>query len=210
MSISLKILESNRQIESFINQSLALELNSKIQSNSSRVKNNIKLMIPAWITEQKEVSSLLAQGVQNSLNAEFGLTPGLPDLSVAAIIRSVADSISVEIPKLDRHLKGSVLFRIQPNDFANLLGLPEGFVTTNLGSNLHWLNWLLTMGGTPVVTGYQYIPSNSGRSGGGQMTGGKVWRVPSEHSGTIDDNFITRALENREKEITNALGGLFT
>ena len=210
MSISLKILESNRQIESFINQSLALELNNKIQSNSSRVKNNIKLMIPAWITEQKEVSSLLAQGVQNSLNAEFGLTPGLPDLSVAAIIRSVADSISVEIPKLDRHLKGSVLFRIQPNDFANLLGLPEGFVMTNLGSNLHWLNWLLTMGGTPVVTGYQYIPGNSGRSGGGQMTGGKVWRVPSEHSGTIDNNFITRALENREKEITNALGGLFT
>jgi len=209
MSVSLKILESNRQIENLINQSLALQLNSKIRSNNKKVTNNIKLMIPTWITEQKEVASLLAQGVQSSLNAEFGLPPGLPEVSVAAIIRSVADSISVEIPKLDKHLKGSVLFRIQSENFSNLLGLPEGFVTTNLGSNLHWLNWLLTMGGTPVITGYQYIPNNLGRSGGGQMTGGKVWRVPSEHSGTIDNNFITRALENREKEITNALRGLF-
>ena len=209
MSVSLKILESNRQIENLINQSLALQLNSKIRSNNKKVTNNIKLMIPTWITEQKEVASLLAQGVQSSLNAEFGLPPGLPEVSVAAIIRSVADSISVEIPKLDKHLKGSVLFRIQSEDFSNLLGLPEGFVTTHIGSNLHWLNWILTMGGTPVITGYQYIPNNLGRSGGGQMTGGKVWRVPSEHSGTIDNNFITRALENREKEITNALRGLF-
>jgi len=209
MSISVKILESNKQIEGLLNQSLASQVNSTIRSNYKKVANNIKLMIPSWINEQKEVASLLSQGVQGSLNAHFGLPPGMPELSVAAIVSAVSESIAVEIPKIDKSLRGSVLFRIQPDDFGNLLGLPEGFVTTRLGENLHWMNWLLTMGGTPVVIGYDYIPSNLGRSGGGTMVGGKVWRVPSAHTGTVDDNFITRALENREKDITNALRGLF-
>ena len=41
------------------------------------------------------------------------------------------------------------------------------------------------------------------------MVGGVAWRVPSDYSGTIDNNFVTRALENREKQIINALKGLF-
>lgn len=209
MSISIKILESNRQIEGLINQSLASQVNNTIRSNYRKVTNNIKLMIPSWISEQKEVDSLLSQGVQGSLNAQFGLPPGMPELSLAAIIRAVSESISVEISKIDKSLRGSVLFKIQPGDFANLLSLPEGFVTTRLGKDLHWMNWLLTMGGTPVVMGYSYEPSNLGRSGGGTMVGGKVWRVPSEYTGTIDDNFITRALENRENDIIHALRGLF-
>ena len=211
MSISVKILESNKQIEGLINQSLSSQANNTILSNYKKVTNNIKLMIPPWISEQKEVASLLSQGVQGSLNAHFGLPPGMPELSVAAIVSAVSESITVEIaiPKTDKSLRGSVLFRIQPNDFGNLLGLPEGFVTTRLGTDLHWMNWLLTMGGTPVIIGYDYMPSNLGRSGGGTMVGGHAWRVPSGHTGTIDDNFITRALENREQDITNALRGLF-
>ena len=209
MSISVKILESNKQIEGLLNQSLASQVNSTIRSNYKKVANNIKLMIPSWINEQKEVASLLSQGVQGSLNAHFGLPPGMPELSVAAIVSAVSESITVEIPKIDKSLRGSVIFRIQPDDFGNLLGLPEGFVTTRLGTDLHWMNWLLTMGGTPVIIGYDYMPSNLGRSGGGTMVGGHAWRVPSGHTGTIDDNFITRALENRERDITNALRGLF-
>ena len=211
MSVSVKILESNRQIEGLINQSLASQINNAIRSNYRKVTNNIKLMIPPWISEQKEVASLLSQGVQGSLNAHFGLPPGMPELSVAAIVSAVSESITVEIaiPKTDKSLRGSVLFRIQPNDFGNLLGLPEGFVSGRSGTNLHWMNWLLTMGGTPVVMKYDYTPSSLGRSGGGIMVGGTSWRVPSEHAGTVDDNFITRALENREQDITNALRGLF-
>jgi len=211
MSISVKILESNKQIEGLINQSLSSQVNNTIRSNYKKVTNNIKLMIPSWISEQKEVASLLSQGVRGSLNAHFGLPPGMPVLSVAAIVSAVSESITVEIeiPKIDKSLRGSVLFRIQPDDFGNLLGLPEGFVVTKSGTNLHWMNWLLTMGGTPVVVGYDYTPSSLGRSGGGTMVGGTAWRVPSEHTGTVDDNFITRALENREQDITNALRGLF-
>ena len=208
MSISLNIIESNRQIQKLINQSLAVELNKKVKSNTNRVVKQIKAMIPTWLGEQDEVLSLLADGVPNSLNAQFGLPIGTSSEAVAAIMVAVSETITVEINKFDANLKGSIFFKVQPEDFTNVLSLPEGYIQT-LTNNLHWLDWLVTMGGSPIVGGYEYKPANDGRSGGGIMVGGVAWQVPSQYAGTIDNNFITRALQNREQEITNALKGLF-
>ena len=209
MSISIKLLESNNQIQGYINRSLADQLNKKIHSNSKRVASKIKSMVPSWITEQQEIASLLSDGVPNSLNAQFGLRPGSSTSAAAAIIHAISETISVEISNVDTRLQGHVAFRIQPENFSNLLGLSEGYVQT-ITTSLHWLDWLLTMGGTPIITGYEYQPSNDGRSGGGTMVGGTVWRVPSEYTGVLGNNFVTRALENREKQISDVLKGLFT
>jgi hypothetical protein len=38
------------------------------------------------------------------------------------------------------------------------------------------------------------------------MEEGGAWRVPPEFSGTLEDNFITRAFVNKEKDL-NALFG---
>ena len=85
----------------------------------------------------------------------------------------------------------------------------EGFVVTRKSVKLHWLAWLLQAGSSMIVSGYEYTPSFEGRSGGGVMTGGGVWRVPPEFSGTESDNFITRALNNRDKQLSQLLKGLF-
>ena len=37
------------------------------------------------------------------------------------------------------------------------------------------------------------------------MRAGKAWRVPTEFSGTIEDNFITRAFSGRENELQNLM-----
>tara|TARA_Y100001973_G_C5131372_1_gene297954 strand:- start:355 stop:984 length:630 start_codon:yes stop_codon:yes gene_type:complete len=208
MSISLSIVETNRQIEGMINRSISESINKKLKSNSKRVINRIKSMIPTWIQEQQEVMSLISDGVPGSLNAQFGLVPGQSITAAAAIINAISESIVVDIPSIKSDLKGQILFKIQPEDFNNLLNLSEGYVQT-LSRNLHWLDWLLTMGGTAIVTGYEYQPSNDGRSGGGTMVSGNVWRVPSAYSGTIDNNFVTRALSNRETQISDALKELF-
>ena len=36
-----------------------------------------------------------------------------------------------------------------------------------------------------------------GRTGGGRMEKGGSWKINSQFSGTINDNFITRALEGK-------------
>jgi hypothetical protein len=32
-------------------------------------------------------------------------------------------------------------------------------------------------------------------------TGKKGWRIPSQYSGTVENNFVTRAFEGREEDI---------
>ncbi|MQF98161.1 MAG: hypothetical protein FI729_01325 [SAR202 cluster bacterium] len=212
MSISLKILESNTRISGMISKSISQELNIRVAKNRSKVEKSIKSMIPAWLHEQDEITSLLSDGVVNSLNAQFGIPKGTSSGVVSAIVSAVSESVIVEVGKIDNTLRGLITFKIQPEDFSNLLVLPQGFVQTvtiSGGKSLHWLNWLLTMGSAAIVGGYEYQPGNDGRSGGGTMVGGVAWRVPSDYSGTIDNNFVTRALENREKQIINALKGLF-
>ena len=76
MSASLKILESNTQISGMISKSTSQELNIRVAKNKSKVEKNIKSMIPAWLHEQDEITSLLSDGVANSLNAQFGLPRG--------------------------------------------------------------------------------------------------------------------------------------
>ena len=39
------------------------------------------------------------------------------------------------------------------------------------------------------------------------MVLGKAWRVPIQFAGTTEDNFISRALEGREKELSSILRG---
>ena len=70
--------------------------------------------------------------------------------------------------------------------------------------DLHWLDWLLKRGDNMIISNYQYNPQTGlGRSGLGNMVGGGSFRVPPQFSGTVDDNFITRAFlgNNQEKEI---------
>ena len=85
----------------------------------------------------------------------------------------------------------------------------KSLVRTEKGADLHWLDWLLTLGDKTIVIGYEYKPGTGGRSGGGTMTKGTAFRVSPSYSGTIEDNFITRAFSNKEKEVSSILMGIF-
>lgn len=203
MAKGLKILETDKEIQKLVNQAISVELNKKIKNNYKKAEQRIRSAIPQWIGEQDEVKSLSSQGVPQSLNAQFGLPPSQAGDALNAIVNAISSTVLVNIKFLDKKLRGFIEFSIQPSNFSNLLGLPEGFVYTE--PDLHWLNWLLTQGSSAIITGYQYEPGIGGRSGGGTMRGGQLWRVPTQFSGTVDDNFVTRALSNRDKELTNIL-----
>jgi hypothetical protein len=155
--------------------------------------------------ESKEITSLLSQGIPNSLNATFGLSPGAPIDAVNAIVSAVSTAITVDFKPISNRLEGGVTFRFQPKDFVDILGLPQGHQMTEMGVDLPWLEWLLLKGDAVVVKGYLYQPSSSGRSGGGTMDIGGVFRVAPQFSGTADDNFITRAFFGRDKDLAKIL-----
>jgi len=93
--------------------------------------------------------------------------------------------------------------------FFNLLSLSSGVAATEKGANLRWLEWLLKEGDRIVVIGYRYQPSEDGRAGGGTMLSGSGFRVPPQFSGTVEDNFITRAFSGRSSELSQLLSGVF-
>jgi hypothetical protein len=203
MSITLKLLESVGQIESNILSALSVQFNASMKSKKNKILQDIKTLIPFWISSQPEMQSLLSSDPL-SLVGQFGITIS-PTAIVSAIVSSVVNSANILIIPYDKKLNGGgIELNIQPNNFANLLGLPQGHSVYQDG-NLHWLDWLLNRGDEIIVAGYQYNPQTGiGRSKLGNMKSGGGFRVPPEFSGTEQNNFITRALvgSNQEKQIS--------
>jgi hypothetical protein len=207
----LKLSDSPQKIEKDINAAIAEHINISVSKNKNKVQSRLQSALKVWIRNQPEIASLLDEGVLGTLNAQFGLPNGAGISALDAIVNSVARSIQIKL-KINNNLSGSsVEIFVQPQDFQNLLSLSIGHVVTEKSTDLHWLNWLLTMGDTVIITGYSYsAKSGFGRSGGGTMSGGGSWRIDPKYSGTIENNFITRAFEGKDKEIAIILAELLS
>lgn len=199
MSITLKLLESVDQIENNILSFIATQFNASVNTNKSKILNEIKILIPTWILSQPEIESLSSSDPL-SLVGQFGITIN-PSSIINAIISSVVDSTTINVIPYNNKLKGGgIEINIQPDNFANLLNIPQGHSIYN-GGDLHWLDWLLTRGDEIIVVGYHYNPKTGlGRSNLGNMQPGASFRVPPQFSGTDKNNFITRALIGSQQE----------
>ena len=196
-----KILDSVSSVEKKVNLAISEEINKRIRKNLVKLKPEVQSFIGDSIINQPEMVSL----VGGYLRGAFGLVT--PELAVNSIIRSVRSSVYVDFRKYDDKLRGGLTVNVQPSDLASLLSLPEGHVIYSKG-DLHWLRWLLEYGDTIIVANYDYNPQTGlGRSSLGNMKDGTGFRVPPEFSGTLTNNFITRALTDsqQEKRIYNIL-----
>jgi|TARA_B100000085_G_C18468895_1_gene482189 hypothetical protein len=199
--IGLKLVDSIAKIEKDIKSALVRDLNTYLNKRKGAAVEKLRKVTRFYILSQPEMGSLQQNGVPFTLNSLFGIPSGGDLSAINAIADAVVGSIQIKFSKIDENFKGGVTFNIQPEDFQNLLGLPQGHVVTKKGSDLHWLNWLLTKGDSVVVAGYQYDAQGNGRSGSGRMIAGNSFRVPPSFSGTLSNNFVTRALEGKQKEI---------
>ena len=94
-------------------------------------------------------------------------------------------------------------------DFSDVLGTDYASVyDTVRGYSLPWLQWLVFYGNIPIIDDYQVVMVNTRASRTGRAImrkSGGSWRVPSEFSGTMADNWITRAIESKSAEINSLL-----
>jgi hypothetical protein len=78
---------------------------------------------------------------------------------------------------------------------------------------LPWLQWLLLEGNATIVRNYtvSFGPNRFSRTGFALMRPSlQSWKVPSEFAGTINDNWITRAIDGAESNIQKLLDGAFS
>ena len=104
-----------------------------------------------------------------------------------------------------------IMINMVQNGFADILSSPAASYTSANGFQINWLEWLLLRGNDSVVIGYRYSPQSSpySRTGFGIMVKGNssIFRVP-EGNGTIDNNWITRGIDDALPKIESYMNSV--
>lgn len=200
MALRVNLTESDSQIENKILKALAEDINKEWSNKVNLVKNIFSQNVYDAVLGSPEMASVTA-GV---LKIDFGLNFD----PATAIADAVSQAVNVVFKKVNNKIMtGGFVVTVQPLSYLNLLSLPQAVVITEKGATLPWLDWLLTYGDSVIIAnfGVKYI-AGQGRSGGGYMTQpSRPFSVNSLFSGTVDNNFITRAIANKLPTIENDL-----
>jgi hypothetical protein len=195
----MKIVESNARLRSEINKALAKEGNKVLSNSARRIEAKVKNIVATALAASPELSSLSS----GSLKFDFGLVGDPSPQIIDAIVNSVDVSIT-KIRATGRKFSGGVTINIQPSSFSNLLSLSVANQEIESGGSIPWLSWLLTEGDSIIIAnfGVEY-GAGTGRSGGATMDEKFApFKVDAAFSGTVDNNFITRAIQPYLKQIS--------
>ena len=206
LECSLTIKQSDNRIIKDILKLLVPEVKDYFDSILNNIRDPLKNLVIDAIKKAPEYDSLL----NGNLKAEFGLPDS--DSRVNAIIQTL-DAINVKSKKIiikgGEQLSGGFELTMIPINFSNILKLPEATFTTEKGDDLNWLQWLLLFGNETIIKDYEVKlgPNPKSRTGMAVMRGvisGK-WSVPSRFAGTVNNNWITRAIDSVDNEIENLI-----
>tara|TARA_Y100001949_G_scaffold171296_1_gene173543 strand:+ start:940 stop:1572 length:633 start_codon:yes stop_codon:yes gene_type:complete len=199
---SIKIIESDRQIKTKINKALAREFDAHLKRVKAPLLNKLKAVVTNALFSSPEIISLQS-GV---LRFDFGLTadPG------PQIVNAVVESLRLVVTPTTggaSGITGGFAVTLQPTDYSNLFSLPVAMQALEIEARIPWLEWLLTAGDAILIAhfGVEY-GAGKGRSGGAHMVPLSQapfgpYKVNSAFSGTIDNNFISRALSRVSSQI---------
>ena len=202
--LSLQLVETDLQINKKIRDIVIKEVDKILNTTANKTTSPIRNLIKEKLMEQPEVRSLDG-GI---LAAEFGLPDG--GRRIEDIINFWVSNIIVSKKKATAsggRISAGLTIKMIQSDFQDVLGLPSATITTEKGQELPWLEWLLMFGDRVIVRDYTIFFGGNRRSRSGSAvmirSNSKGWRVPSAFSGTIENNFVTRALEDIEDDIAD-------
>lgn len=205
MRISLKILESEKEIVDMILSSLINHIKPKIPNLVRNIKQQLPSIIVEALVKEPEYQSLK----NGQLRYEFGI----PDTAVVDnIINLWANNFYIKsqpISKTNNQVKYSLFIGMIEENFDDVLSTNDSVVyDTVSGIFLPWLEWLLLEGGKILVRNYQVRmgPNPRSRTGMAVMVQSKKnWRVPNEFAGTVKNNWVTRALGNIDDQLVQLI-----
>lgn len=199
---SIKLIETQNKIQNSIFGAIEKEIKLRLNGSIYKIRADIINITIEALEQSPEIQSLR----DGKLRLDFGLNFD----PTTELIYAIANSIYVQFKGFRFFKKSSnnvLTVYIQPQDFRNILSLSSANVITEKGTSIPWLQWLLTAGDGIVISGYKvaYGSFTASRSGGAIMIPVSVFKVDSQFSGTINDNFITRALDSKIDEIAEVL-----
>lgn len=211
MKINLKILESDQQINKAILDALLPEVTTFMNNGISIIKKELPVILQNAIINTPEYASLL----NGKLKYEFGI----PDSNIKLdnLINAWIENIRYPYMKptiVGNKIKSTFEVHAVRVDFAEVLYTDDALVIDAIrGYNLPWLEWLLLEGNKTIISKQEVVigPNKFSRTGNALMrNSNKSWKVPSEFSGTINNNWITRAIDGVESSIESLLNKAFS
>ena len=198
MKLKFKLLDSSQDIEKKILKALLSEISSSMKIYAKNISKEITDIVILAIQNSPEYSSLTS----GSLKAEFGIPDPENRLAGLLVLRSKNISVTFAPPSISQsRIKSYFRLEMIKADLSDILGSDlVTVIDSNSGKSVNWLEWLSLAGDKTIIKDYNvvYGPNKRSRTGLAIMRSqsGAKWKVPSEFSGTIDNNWITRSIDS--------------
>ena len=198
INFQLRLITTGAEISRDILSRCADEINRRIFTGTARndIRRITQAILEFYIMSQPEYDSLKG-GV---LKAELGVEDTAAiDRIIKLWVRGV-DVVVAPATVVGSKIIGDIIITAIPADYSDVLSSSAASYITDKGETVPWLSWLLLQGDNIVIATHRavYDPdkSKSSRTGTDIMlpTDTEGWRVPPEFSGTVDNNFVTRAV----------------
>lgn len=184
------------------------------QKTAVILREKIKNIIRLSLENQPEYISMV--DFNGTLRRELGVVDSRS--AMEELTNIWIDSLRIFMTKsqaIGNKLTGEILIKAIDASFQDVLLKDFSFYSYNskkLGGQITipWLDWLLTRGNEMLVFArVEQDPkfSKASRTGTNTImikTEGKAWGVPAEYSGTLSNNFCTRAIVGAMPEINKA------
>lgn len=205
MKFSLKLLDSDAEIQQKILQKLKNYMTKVFNTATPKISKELKNIVKMAIQRQPEYQPLLSGDLKYQL--------GIDNSSkIDNIVNIWSDNLVVEsspVTMVRSSLKGTISFNMIQQDYSDVLSAADASITDkNTGSVVPWLYWLLLGGGDILVENYEIKigPSPKSRSGNAIMvSSNQNWRMPAKYVGVADNNWVYRAISSLGSEIENMI-----
>lgn len=164
------------------------------------IRKRLEEMIGISIRNSPEYLAMLPGG---DLYGQIGV-PNIIDV-VESIIDKIKEEMEITIlpPQISLSSVTIVMeIGILESSFQGLLQLPGAKFDSENGFEVEWLRWLLLEGQRRVVLGNTYLAKQGipqSRTGFGIMVFSRQgWGFPGQYSGTVNDNWLTRAFKGQQ------------
>lgn len=206
MELTLNILETNKSFKNKIFLAICEELTLKFLIMKNKVRDDVAEGVKFLIKNSTDYKILTSD---ETVIADFGFRVGTQINKINAIIDKVAENIFITeykpfVPK-NNSISGGFSLGILLKDFSDLLSLPEAKNNVEDNYVIEWLSWLLERGDSIIIDNYHIEYGPFGRSGEGHMVIGGVWHVDKLIAGNIKNNWLTRALIDKDGKIRESL-----
>jgi hypothetical protein len=200
MDLTIHLKTTSEEIKTWILKSIQTKLLGSFRDLHIRFIELFQLSILDMM-HNSAIYKAFANPTPEGLVANLGLSNPVADLD--SLIDIMVQSVVVEIipPTLaNGRIHGSITACAIPENYEDLLNSPHSsYISVNkkgISTPIHWLEWLLKMGDM-TITDYhiQYGQDFTSRTKLAIMEKSGMWKMPSEFSGTIGDNFITKEIE---------------